>query len=129
MAKPVFQAIGLRRSAIPAALSGKISQDFSPGHLRKAVESSLRRLQSDHIDLYQFHSPPREALIDESLLKTRNQIAHGDRIAVSATEYDTIEREIRGLIDHFQQLIETCIQQEKYRAFPDTDTLRAQPSD
>jgi hypothetical protein len=71
----------------------------------------------------------KEKLIDESLLKTRNQIAHGDRIAVSAAEYDTIEREIRGLIDHFQQLIETCIQQEKYRAFPDTDTLRARPSD
>jgi aryl-alcohol dehydrogenase-like predicted oxidoreductase len=67
LAKPLFQAIGLRRSAIPAALSGKLSQDFSPGHLRKAVEASLRRLQSDHIDLYQIHSPPREALVGEQL--------------------------------------------------------------
>jgi aryl-alcohol dehydrogenase-like predicted oxidoreductase len=61
-AKPIVRAIGLRRSAVPAALSGKISQDFSPGHLRKAVEASLRRLQSNHIDLYQIHSPPREEL-------------------------------------------------------------------
>jgi aryl-alcohol dehydrogenase-like predicted oxidoreductase len=61
-AKPVVRAIGLRRSAVPAALSGTISQDFSPGHLRKAVEASLRRLQSNHIDLYQIHSPPREEL-------------------------------------------------------------------
>ena len=60
--KPIVRAIGLRRSAVPAALSGTISQDFSPGHLRKAVEASLRRLQSDHIDLYQIHSPPREEL-------------------------------------------------------------------
>jgi aryl-alcohol dehydrogenase-like predicted oxidoreductase len=62
IAKPVVRALGLRRSAVPAALSGKLSQDFSPGHLRKAVEASLRRLKSDHIDLYQLHSPPREYL-------------------------------------------------------------------
>jgi aryl-alcohol dehydrogenase-like predicted oxidoreductase len=60
--KPIVQAIGLRRSAVPAALSGTISQDFSPDYLRKAVDASLRRLQSDHIDLYQLHSPPREEL-------------------------------------------------------------------
>jgi len=62
LAKPIVRAMGLRRSAVPAALAGTISQDFSPGHLRKAVEASLRRLQSDHIDLYQTHSPPREEL-------------------------------------------------------------------
>jgi aryl-alcohol dehydrogenase-like predicted oxidoreductase len=61
-AKPIVRAIGLRRSAVPAALSGTISQDFSPGYVRKAVEASLRRLQCDHIDLYQLHSPPRERL-------------------------------------------------------------------
>ena len=62
LAKPIVRAMGLRRSAVPAALAGTISQDFSPGYLRKAVEASLRRLQSDHIDLYQTHSPPREEL-------------------------------------------------------------------
>jgi aryl-alcohol dehydrogenase-like predicted oxidoreductase len=61
-AKPIVRAVGLRRSAVPAALLGTISQDFSPGHLRRAVEASLRRLHSDHIDLYQLHSPPREEL-------------------------------------------------------------------
>jgi len=60
--KPIVQAIGMRRTAVPAALSGTISQDFSPGYLSNAVEASLRRLQSDHIDLYQLHSPPREEL-------------------------------------------------------------------
>ena len=60
--KPIVRAIGLRSSAVPAALSGTVSQDFSPDHLRKAVEASLRRLHSDHIDLYQIHSPPREEL-------------------------------------------------------------------
>jgi aryl-alcohol dehydrogenase-like predicted oxidoreductase len=66
-AKPIVRALGLRRSAVPAALSGTVSQDFSPGYLREAVEASLRRLQSDHIDLYQLHSPPREELTGSRL--------------------------------------------------------------
>lgn len=37
-------------------------QDFSPAHVRRAVEASLRRLQTDYIDLYQLHSPPLAAL-------------------------------------------------------------------
>jgi aryl-alcohol dehydrogenase-like predicted oxidoreductase len=66
-AKPIVRALGLRRRAVPAALAGKVSQDFSPGYLREAVEASLRRLQSDHIDLYQLHSPPREELTGSHL--------------------------------------------------------------
>jgi aryl-alcohol dehydrogenase-like predicted oxidoreductase len=66
-AKPIVRALGLRRSAIPASVSGKVSQDFSSGYLREAVEASLRRLQSDHIDLYQLHSPSREELTESRL--------------------------------------------------------------
>jgi len=66
-AKPIVRALGLRRSAVPASLSGTVSQDFSPGYLREAVEASLRRLQSDHIDLYQLHSPPQEELTGSRL--------------------------------------------------------------
>jgi aryl-alcohol dehydrogenase-like predicted oxidoreductase len=75
-AKPVVRAIGLRRSAVPAALSGTISQDFSPGHLRKAVEASLRRLRSDYIDLYQLHSPPREKICGTQLQDALGLLAH-----------------------------------------------------
>jgi len=61
-AKPIVQALGLRRRAVPASRSGTVSQDFSPGYLRGAVEASLQRLQTDYIDLYQMHSPPRTEL-------------------------------------------------------------------
>jgi len=32
--------------------------DFTPGYLRMAVERSLERLHTDHIDLLQLHNPP-----------------------------------------------------------------------
>jgi aryl-alcohol dehydrogenase-like predicted oxidoreductase len=32
-------------------------QDFSAEHIRQSVEASLRRLQTEYIDLYQLHSP------------------------------------------------------------------------
>jgi aryl-alcohol dehydrogenase-like predicted oxidoreductase len=31
--------------------------DFSPEHIRQGLEDSLRRLQTDYVDLYQLHSP------------------------------------------------------------------------
>jgi aryl-alcohol dehydrogenase-like predicted oxidoreductase len=62
IAKPIVRAIGLRRGTVAPAFSGAMLQDFSIGYLRKAVEASLRRLQSDYIDLYQLHSPSREEL-------------------------------------------------------------------
>lgn len=39
-------------------------QDFSPEHLRSALEASLRRLRTDYIDVYQLHSPPVESIPD-----------------------------------------------------------------
>lgn len=56
-AKPIAKALGLKRAVVPSSAAGPIPQDFSPTYLRAAVDASLRRLQSDYIDLYQLHSP------------------------------------------------------------------------
>ena len=45
------------------------AQDFSPKHIRQSLAASLKRLQTDYVDLYQLHSPPIDALgRDESIL-------------------------------------------------------------
>lgn len=33
-------------------------QDFSRGHLERALDASLKRLRTDYVDVYQLHSPP-----------------------------------------------------------------------
>ena len=55
--RPFIQALKgpLRRKAAHRC-------DFSVAHLTQALEASLERLQTDYIDLYQLHSPPREVL-------------------------------------------------------------------
>ncbi len=40
----------------------EIPQDFSPTHLRRAVEESLRRLRRDRIDFYQLHNPKMDTI-------------------------------------------------------------------
>ncbi len=55
--RPIVQALGLKRARLPGGMSGALSQDFSPSYLTKALEASLKRLQTDYIDLYQLHSP------------------------------------------------------------------------
>jgi aryl-alcohol dehydrogenase-like predicted oxidoreductase len=46
-------------------------QDFSVAHLRVSLEKSLRRLDTDYVDLYQLHNPPMELLErDPDVLET-----------------------------------------------------------
>ncbi len=64
---------GLRHKVIIATKGGILNtegeQDFTETHLRSALEQSLIRIQSDYIDLYQLHSPPKNIFEKNSSLK------------------------------------------------------------
>ena len=45
----------------------ELPQDFSPAFVRSALEASLRRLQTDYVDIYQMHNA-RMAQIDDDAL-------------------------------------------------------------
>jgi aryl-alcohol dehydrogenase-like predicted oxidoreductase len=81
--RPVLRLLKFRRHHLPNALRGVPMQDFSPAHLSRAVEGSLRRLETDRLDLFQLHSPPPAV------------IEHGEWVAA----LDRLKRE--GKIRHY----------------------------
>ena len=61
----------------------------------------------------------KSKLIDEKLLKTRNEIAHGEYSGVDRNEYIELHQEIINLLDIFKNQIENAAISEKFkRKFP-----------
>src|ERR1700741_5386435 len=61
---------GVRDKVVIATKGGLLdatgAQDFSPAHLRSALDASLQRLGTDYVDLLQLHSPPIDLLVRQS---------------------------------------------------------------
>ena len=81
------QALGTRRSEVIIAtkfgadMQGANGPDWgvrgSRRYIRLAVESSLRRLSTDWIDLYQLHNPDPDTPIEETLAALDELVAEG----------------------------------------------------
>ena len=67
LATKVYGRMGLGRNDVGA----------SRGHILDAVEASLRRLQTDHIDLYQIHATDTVTPIEETLRALDDLIRQG----------------------------------------------------
>ncbi len=66
--------------------------DGRPEHIRSACEGSMKRLQVDHIDLYQFHRPDPKVPLEESMgtmveLQQEGKVRH---IGVSNMDVDQL---------------------------------------
>ena len=67
---------------------GEAGKGLSARHIEQACEASLRRLQTDRIDLYQSHLDDAEAPLEETLQAYERLIAAGKVRAIGASNYD-----------------------------------------
>jgi aryl-alcohol dehydrogenase-like predicted oxidoreductase len=58
----------------------EIPQDWSSAYIRKAVEGSLTRLRTDHIDVYQLHNTKMDALQRDDLFAELDRLKEEGKI-------------------------------------------------
>ncbi len=77
-------------------LATKVHGEAGPGpnergtsryHIRKACEDSLRRLQTDHIDLYQLHRPVMDLPQDETLRALDDLVHQGKVVYIGCSTF------------------------------------------
>lgn len=61
---------------------------LSPTNIREAVEDSLRRLQTDHIDLYQAHEDDPKVPLEETLRAFDDLVTAGKVRVIGASNYE-----------------------------------------
>lgn len=100
--KPWLRAHAGPRGGVHAALRQRRAQGrppcFDPGFLLRSLEASLRRLGTDHLDLFYLHSPPPQALDDPALwpaLETARAAGKFGCLGVSCDALDTAEAALR----------------------------------
>ncbi len=80
----IGKALEGRRDSIVLATKGRVPMGGDPNqggasrrHLIRALEDSLRRLRTDHIDLYQVHWPDPHVPLEESLQTLDDMVRSG----------------------------------------------------
>ncbi len=87
-----FKASGKRDRALIATKVGMKMGDGTQGlgrdHILESCNDSLRRLQTDHIDLYQSHRDDADTPLEETLAAYDQLIRQGKVRAIGASNYD-----------------------------------------
>lgn len=82
---------GKRQSVVIATKVGMEmtpgQKGLSPAYIRSSVEGSLKRLQTDYIDLYQSHADDPETPLEQTLSAYNDLIKEGKIRAIGASNY------------------------------------------
>jgi aryl-alcohol dehydrogenase-like predicted oxidoreductase len=95
--RPIIRMLGLKRENLSARVMGAPTQDFSPLYLRRAIEGSLRRLGTDHLDLFQLHSPPAEAILRGDWVEILEQLRREGKVRWYGISCDTANAALAAL--------------------------------
>lgn len=56
----------------------------------------------------------KRALIDISLLKNRNDVAHGEYVQINEAEFSDLSNEVFSIMEHFKTAIQNAVAQKEY---------------
>jgi aryl-alcohol dehydrogenase-like predicted oxidoreductase len=87
-----WMATGNKRSNVILATKvgidmGEGKKGLKPAYIQQAVEDSLRRLQTDYIDLYQAHKDDEETPLEETLSAFDKLVQQGKVLHIGASNY------------------------------------------
>lgn len=63
----------------------ELPQRWDPDFIRFACEQSLKRLETDYIDIYQLHNPRMEAILSDSIFETLEKLREEGKIRAYGT--------------------------------------------
>lgn len=86
--EPVRHVIQPWRGALKR--SSRPRQEFSSTYIKKAIDKSLRRLQTDRIDLYQLHNPPTCILERGEIFETLDFLRNQGKVRFYGVSAETI---------------------------------------
>ena len=85
-------------------LATKVSRDYSPEGIRRAMENSLRALQTDHVDLYQIHGWNPQYPVDESMEMMEKLRQEGKTRYIGVSNYNVEQMELAAQTASFHSL-------------------------
>jgi aryl-alcohol dehydrogenase-like predicted oxidoreductase len=111
----------------------ELPHDFSPDFVRKALEASLRRLQTEYVDIYQMHNARMTQIDDDALwelLESFKQegkirmygVALGPAIGWLGEGVEAVRRRNAATLQIIWNILEQYPGDEQIRAARETDT-------
>ncbi len=116
----IGRALGGRRDQV--VLATKFGHDLGDGetargarpYIRQAVEASLRRLQTDRIDLYQYHRPDGVTPLAETLEALHELVQEGTVRAIGSSNFTAAMVEEAAAIAAERELTPFVSEQSQY---------------
>ncbi|CEF41555.1 aldo/keto reductase [Acetobacter senegalensis] len=90
---------------------GKVFRDSRPERIKQEVEDSLRRLRTDHIDLYQVHWPDPKTPIEETARALEQLVTDGKVRALGVSNFSPAQ------MDEFRKVAPLAAVQPPYNLF------------
>ncbi|WP_075217682.1 aldo/keto reductase [Mongoliimonas terrestris] len=87
------------REGVRQTRSKGLPTNWDPGHIRRSVEASLKRLQRDTVDVLMLHSPPAETIRRGDALAALAELKTAGKIRVVGVSVDDVDAARAALSD------------------------------